>query len=237
MKPGAIADTMANFFDIEFRTFYNYNNKTQPAPHEHKVWVDRGHPGTQGQFQYYQPFILNARREAVEGLIVSTLDTPGQTGIGFRNHALPPSSEYGYIWREEMLWLEPETVCIDLNITLDYTIPSPYAAQYLDDYRSRIADRGGLANNPKDHLHLNLTGTQQTHDYLKEHGPELSLQISFWQSFLTPLRRTSTLARNILCTRYRVASSGLRIQIRSRSSIMVPQTSIWITGTLSFRVR
>ena len=144
--------TVANVFDIEYRSFINYNNETNPGPG--KVWIDHGRPRTIGQFHYYQQFMLDSNMHAVDGLIVSTTSSPG---IGFRNHTLPPSSQFGYTWTEDILWLEPETACTDLNITLDYTIPAPNAVDAAD---ARLTDRGGLTNLP-DHLSpLDLNNTQ-----------------------------------------------------------------------------
>lgn len=70
------------------------------------VWLDHGKPRTQGRFQYYQQFLLENKTRAIEGLIVSTQETPG---VGLRNHTVPPASEYGYTWKERILWLQPET--------------------------------------------------------------------------------------------------------------------------------
>ena len=149
--------TIANLFDIQYRSFVSVGNKTIPSKHDLKeamVWVDGGHERTQGRFQYYQQFISNSKVEAVEGLIVSTTETPG---IGFRNHTLPPASAHGRRWSEKILWLEPETVCTDLNISLRYhftTQISPLVG-YDEAY---ILDRGGIANNP-----INMTSENNTY--------------------------------------------------------------------------
>lgn len=97
--------TVAGIFDIQYRSFINYNNQTKPGESENAEWIDKGRPRTQGQFRYYQQFLLENRTRPIEGLIVSTGDVPG---IGFRNHTLPPSSAYGYTWEEDILWLESE---------------------------------------------------------------------------------------------------------------------------------
>ncbi|KAF2720552.1 hypothetical protein K431DRAFT_304206 [Polychaeton citri CBS 116435] len=108
--------TIAGMFDIEYRSFINYNNQTRPEDDDLTQWYDGGKPRTQGRFRYFQSFILEERLQPIEGLIVSTTDSPG---IGFRNHTLPPSSQYGYTWTEEILWLEPETGGF-FNLTHDY---------------------------------------------------------------------------------------------------------------------
>lgn len=83
----------------------NTDNQTDPGD-DGAAWLDHGRPRTQGRFRYYQQFLLENKTRAIEGLIVSTGETPG---IGFRNHTLPPSSTEGYSWTEQILWLEPQT--------------------------------------------------------------------------------------------------------------------------------
>ena len=154
---GKSASTLSSFLDIQYRAFVDWTNETVPYLHDSVIWTDGGRnkAHTQGRFQYYQPFILNSRIEPVEGLIVSTTDTPG---IGFRNHTLPPASEYGYVWAEDILWLELETVCTDLNITLEYTIPKWGMLESAE--RPHLVDRGGLVNNPIYAPNLDLNASQ-----------------------------------------------------------------------------
>jgi hypothetical protein len=97
--------SVAGVFDVEYRNFANYNEDDDS---DVTGLRDHGKPRTQSEFQFFQDFIVDSRAQAVEGIIVSTDETPG---IGFRNHTLPPSSEFGYAWSEDLLWLEPETAC------------------------------------------------------------------------------------------------------------------------------
>lgn len=147
--------TVAGIADIQYRSYIDYNNQTRPEQDENTQWLDQGRPRTQGQFRYYQPFILDSKIQAIEGLIVSTADKPG---IGFRNHTLPPSSQSGYTWDERILWLEPETACTNLNITFDFTMPAPYQLGGVPN--ARITDRGGLINLPSGYPILDLNNTQ-----------------------------------------------------------------------------
>lgn len=132
--------TTAGFFDIQYRTYLKLPGST----------VDTIYPALEDEVytvalpSYYQQFLLNSRVEAIEGLIVSSGEMPG---IGFRNHTLPPESKNGYEWSEEILWLEPETACTNLNITFDYTYMT--SAQSLTGTTdARITDRGGLQHLP-----------------------------------------------------------------------------------------
>lgn len=90
--------------------------------------------------------VLNDAWEAIEGLIVNTKTG----GIGFRNHTTPPHLPFGSSWSEDLLFIEPETECVDLNLTLDFNIP------YSNDYTGKnvenitITDHGGFANLNRD---------------------------------------------------------------------------------------
>jgi hypothetical protein len=147
--------TIAGIFDIHYRSFVNHNNSTRPADYENKRWFDAGRLRTLGRFRYFETFILNDNFDAIEGLIVSTKNNPG---IGFRNHTLPPSSVTGYTWTERILWLEPDTACTDLNLTLEYTIPSPDAP--VSEEIAQLVDRGGLVDLPLDYPKVDINNTQ-----------------------------------------------------------------------------
>ncbi|USW57257.1 hypothetical protein Slin15195_G105760 [Septoria linicola] len=145
-----------------FKSADNANdNQTKPNPDSTHVWLDHGKPRTQGRFQYYQQFFLENRTRAIEGLIISTQDTPG---IGLRNHTLPPASEYGYTWKERILWLKPVTQCTSLNLTYEYMIPPPDGQYYA--LNQSIVNRGGFICLPELTPILDLNGTQSDPRYL-----------------------------------------------------------------------
>lgn len=74
-----------------------------PGEDENVLRLDHGEVRTRGRFRYAQQMLSQNSTWAVEGLVVSMADTPG---IGFRNHTLPPTSEVGYSWTEELLWMK-----------------------------------------------------------------------------------------------------------------------------------
>ncbi|KAK4501896.1 hypothetical protein PRZ48_007705 [Zasmidium cellare] len=189
--------TVAGIFDIEYRSFINYNNQTEPGENENTQWIDKGRPRTQGQFRYFQQFLLENRTRPIEGLIVSTGDMPG---IGFRNHTLPPSSAYGYTWEEDILWLEPETACTNLNITYDYSIPAP------DDFgatpNARITDRGGLVNLPRDYPYLDLNDTQSNPQLLARSWKAAMLTNNFLRRYMNETREDSRMGKEYLIANY-----------------------------------
>jgi len=56
----------------------------------------------------------------VDGLIVDLKDG----GLGFRNHTIPLGSGQGARWDEDILFVVPETTCVDTNLTLAFNIPT-----------------------------------------------------------------------------------------------------------------
>lgn len=112
---GAENLTVASVFDIQYRNYINLGNTTPPAYSEQRPWYDRGRQRTVGRSQFYQSLLLNNRYDVVEGLVVVTITG----GVGVRNHTLPPTSTHPTTWAEDLLWLNPETTCVALNISLE----------------------------------------------------------------------------------------------------------------------
>lgn len=97
--------------------------------------------------------------EPVEGLVVDTV----QGAIGFRNHTVPPGFPFGATWSEDLLFIEPETVCVDTNITVDYTIG--YLVNYTTSIKDLVlTDRGGFSNISHELPQANLTNPQANPD-------------------------------------------------------------------------
>jgi hypothetical protein len=134
-------NTVASIFDIHYRSYYNYGNKTVPSEKSNQQWFDQGRPRTIGVTRFFDSMIMDNKLEAIEGLIVDT--TNG--GVGFRNHTLPPASPHGTTWSEDLLWLEPDVVCVNLNVSLDYTLPGPDQVEK-SAINPRLTDNGGIAN-------------------------------------------------------------------------------------------
>lgn len=65
-------------------------------------------------------------------------------GIGFRNHSAPVWQPYGSVWTEDLLFIEPETACVDTNITLDFSISGDSSMGDIVDLV--LTDRGGFVN-------------------------------------------------------------------------------------------
>jgi hypothetical protein len=95
-----------------------------------------------GEVQHISTLALNDKYEAVEGLVVDTIDG----GIGFRNHSVPPVSTYGSNWSEELLFIQPVTACVNTNLTLEYRVPQSDVLELSEATTAvRLIDRGGFS--------------------------------------------------------------------------------------------
>lgn len=112
-------DLRSSPFDIQFRKYWT-------TPTNSPLYTN-----TTGDFSMLENVILNDKVEIREGVVID-----GQNGgIGFRNHTVPmyPEMNYGATWTEDLLWVEPVTVCVDTNWTKQTKIQlvpftdSPYA--------------------------------------------------------------------------------------------------------------
>lgn len=112
---------------------------------------DNGQPYPVDSFRMISSKILADDYLAVEGLVVDMKNG----GIGFRNHSAPPWTPYGSTWSEDLLFIEPEFVCVDTNLTLDFGIDkhvSDDSHRFTSDLSSStiahffLTDHGGFAN-------------------------------------------------------------------------------------------
>jgi hypothetical protein len=123
--------TVSNYFDIQWRQYLTTSNTD----------YDNGSTYTIGYFRYMESVLLNNAYEPVEGLVVDTV----KGSIGFRNHTFPHGFQNGVTWEEDLLFIEPETVCIDTNLTLDCELSAdPNNSIYITGVV--LTDRGGFAN-------------------------------------------------------------------------------------------
>ncbi|KAL5358713.1 hypothetical protein BJX96DRAFT_173696 [Aspergillus floccosus] len=100
-----------------------------------------------GAYRQLRSMLLDDEVSVVEGLIVDTRTG----GIGFRNHSVPPPHTYGSAWCEDILFLEPETACVDTNLTLEYDAKHGLFSSSFSSEAENMAlvDHGGFASLPK----------------------------------------------------------------------------------------
>lgn len=101
-------NTLSGFFDIGWRQLTNQYNKT----------ANNGDPVASGAFRHLESFSLQGGYRTVEGLVVDSKNG----GVGFRNHTLPENHSKGATWSEDLLFLEPDSYCVDNNITIDFNM-------------------------------------------------------------------------------------------------------------------
>jgi hypothetical protein len=140
--------TVSSFFDIQSRQ-YTYDRE---------VGVEHGGSYVVDAYRQVTSLILDDDIEVVEGLIVDTKNG----GIGFRNHTVPVGIHYGAEWQEDLLFLEPETACVNTNMTREYMIPWPSASS--DGYQPAnvtLVDQGGFVEINKTYPRLEFYDTQE----------------------------------------------------------------------------
>jgi len=103
--------------------------------------MKKDQPYLVGDYRYLSQMVLNNAWEAVTGLLVDTKSG----GIGFRNHTTPPALPFGSTWSEDLLFIEPDTECVDMNITMDFNIPMSNDVTDLVE-NLVVTDHGGFVN-------------------------------------------------------------------------------------------
>ena len=153
------ATTVSNFFDIQWRQYGR-------AVTDYSVKLANGTEYLIGKYNAILSFFWDEGVHIVEGLVVDT-----QTGaLGFRNHTIPRGQQYrehGAVWAEDLLFIEPETTCVDTNLTFEFTMAVPRgSASALSPFSEySLVDRGGFAG-------LNHTYPEYDHGNAQNH-PDL----------------------------------------------------------------
>ncbi|KAF3932463.1 hypothetical protein ABW19_dt0203605 [Dactylella cylindrospora] len=133
-----MGDSVSSIFDIEWRflsllTSDEANNTANDTTLGYYV----------GNIWQIGSLALDDAYSAIEGLVVDTKSG----GIGLRNHTAPPLSPYGATWTEDLLFLEPETGCINTNLSLEFQVgESSSTARRVSIDNLRLVDNGGFAN-------------------------------------------------------------------------------------------
>jgi hypothetical protein len=123
--------SVSSIFDIQWRSQVNATD----GMGELRWYIKSG-------YRQIGVLILDPTIQLVDGLIVDA----ESGGIGFRNHTAPAAiHEYGSTWTEDILFIEPETQCVDLNITLDFELSQNNTAR-LSPRQIALTDRGGFSD-------------------------------------------------------------------------------------------
>lgn len=125
--------SVSSYFDIQARQ-YEYENKYNINGSSYLV--DR--------FRSMGSRILDDSIYLMDGLIVNM----EKGGIGFRKHTAPGGLTYGAQWDEDILFHEPETVCVNTNLTWEtqVAVPTENYTSTLGDPNGFLVDQGGFYN-------------------------------------------------------------------------------------------
>ncbi|KAH8926859.1 hypothetical protein BT69DRAFT_920478 [Atractiella rhizophila] len=115
---------------MQFRNFYNGVYKEQYGDAVFSV----------GYMAQMDTFTL---REGIFGIEGAVVDVGKHPGIGLLNHTFPTIDNDGASWTQDVLWIEPVTVCVNTNLTLEYTTADKY---YTWLTTLDIVDHGGFYN-------------------------------------------------------------------------------------------
>ena len=154
------AQTVSSFFDIQWR---HYSYAVQRGSNNRSRYLV-------GIYRQLTSVLLNDALEPVEGLIVDTQSG----GVGFRNHTVPQGLTLGADWTEDILFIEPETVCVDTNLTLEFMI-LPFEYRGGSIVNLSLVDQGGFVNLNHTYPLIDLTDTQ-TDPKLKERAYKAAWQ-------------------------------------------------------------
>lgn len=122
--------SVSSIFDIQWRSQTNVSD-----PFGEWGWY------LESGYRQIGILILDPGIHLVDGLIVDAQNG----GIGFRNHTVPaPLHEHGSTWSEDILFIEPDTQCVDLNITFDFEL-TEFDTTRLRPWNTALTDRGGFS--------------------------------------------------------------------------------------------
>jgi hypothetical protein len=132
LREGAeqIDQSVSSIFDIQWRSQY----KAVDGYSESGWYLKSG-------YRQVDILILDSTIQLVDGLIVDAKSG----GVGFRNHTAPATfHEYGTTWTEDILFMEPEMQCVDLNITFDFELSQNNTSR-LTPRKIALVDHGGFS--------------------------------------------------------------------------------------------
>ncbi|KAL4883983.1 hypothetical protein BJY04DRAFT_215865 [Aspergillus karnatakaensis] len=177
---GTAGKTIASLFDIQYRSYlFDSSAYTEESNFTYDdmdtLPIQNNTVYTSGSIVALQSFATNNRVELVEGLVVDTISG----GVGFRNHTIPADIGLGVEWQEEILWIEPVTECVDLNLTIEFNKLLWYAPSIRRE-ESFLVDHGGMSNLPDEEPLFDLTDAQSDPKL-----SETSYKVAVWTNLYT----------------------------------------------------
>jgi hypothetical protein len=145
-QSGAVdmGETVAGPFDIQYRSYMKSTIDDIKGKNRGPS-VDNGTGRVVGTYQPLSSLVLSDAVLPVEGLIVDMISG----GIGFRNHSAPAFRAFGAAWTEDILFVVPDTVCVNTNTTLDFHIARTRTEDILARsgiFKPELVDMGGFVD-------------------------------------------------------------------------------------------
>jgi hypothetical protein len=136
--------SVSSTFDIQWRTWTtSVENATDVSPGLNSSYFNNGSAYVVGAYRSLTNILLNDAWDVVEGLVVDSKNG----GVGFRNHTVPSQPlPYGAQWSEDLLFVEPVTECVNLNVSLDFSLNSANYSNSLRLANARLVDHGGFVD-------------------------------------------------------------------------------------------
>lgn len=148
--------TVSSIWDIQWRSYVTAMDQD----------LDNGSARVEGTFRTLQTLLLEDGLMAVEGLIVDMISG----GIGLRNHTVPIQADVQMTWSEDLLFIQPKTICVDTNLTLDFALSDTRAIS--SPKNVVLTDRGGFT-----HVHQEYPVTQYV-----DAQKDLDLRFHAWKA-------------------------------------------------------
>jgi hypothetical protein len=157
--------SVSSIFDIQWRSYKISQQNSSKGTNRYKYdspdkVYDNGSPYVVGGYRQIQSLLSSDGFKIIEGLLVDL----ARGGIGFRNHTVPSRSSQSAVWTEDILFIVPETECVDNNIAFDYDLKQENGTNKLGPGGVvYLTDRGGFANlnEAVNHAGLPLTNSQE----------------------------------------------------------------------------
>jgi hypothetical protein len=144
---GQFGETVSSIWDIQWRSYVTSKNPE----------IDNGSARVDAHTEHCS-LLLEDEFRPVEGLVVDIKDG----GIGFRNHTVSVQRDSQTTWSEDLLSIQPESACVDSNLTLDFV---------LSDTKIRssprnivLTDRGGFTHVTQKYPDTEYTNAQKELD-------------------------------------------------------------------------
>ena len=116
-------------------------------------------------------------------------------GLDSATTQVPSGLLLGCSWTESLLWIEPESACIDTNITLEYSVSGQNQADH-----PKLVDHGGFTYLTRDYPFVDMNATQTRPELLARAWKGAVLNNLNLMIFFNETRNTTSLGKLTPCS-------------------------------------